>query len=139
MLFGMQQNPNVRNPVLDLMAENPGYRLFNQVSLGLGFIATIVLIIAGVGLLQSKSFGRTLSIGYGIYALLSGIVGLIASYVFLIQPLLERAQAAGGGPEQAGAIGGMIGGLFGGCLGLVYPILLLIFMCRRNVAEALKG
>ena len=56
-----------------------------------------------------------------------------------MKPLLDQANAAAGGPEQAAAIGGMIGGLFGGCLGMVYPIVLLIFMCRRNVAEALRG
>lgn len=139
MFFALPQNPNVRNPVLDLMAGSPAYRLFTQVTVGLGFIAAIVLIIAGIGLLQTKSFGRTLSIGYSIYAILSGIVGLVMSFVFLVKPLLEQAQAAGSGPEQAGAIGGMIGGLFGGCLGMAYPILLLIFMCRRNVVEALKG
>jgi hypothetical protein len=138
-VFFMPQNPNMRNPVLDLMAANPVYRLFTFVSMGLGVIAAFVLIVAGIGLLQTKSFGRTLSIGYSIYAILSGIVGMAFSFMFLIVPLLRQAEAARAGPEQAGAIGGMIGGLFGGCVGLAYPIVLLIFMCRRNVAEALKG
>ena len=138
MFFALPQNPNVRNPVLDLIAGSPGYRLFTLVTVGLGFIATIVLIVAGIGLFQTKSFGRTLSIGYSIYAIVSGIVGLGVNFVFLIRPLLEQAQAAGTGPEQAGAIGGIIGGSFGGCLGMAYPIVLLIFMCRRNVAEALR-
>jgi hypothetical protein len=137
MFFALPQDVRVRNPVLELLASSPGYRLFTQVTVGLGFIATIVLIAAGIGLLQTKSFGRTLSIGYSIYAILSGIIGLVVTFVFLVRPLLEQAQAPGRGPEQAGAIGGMIGGLFGGCLGMVYPIVLLIFMCRRNVAEAL--
>lgn len=138
MLMFMPQNPNVRNPVLELMANSPGYRLFNQISTGLGFIVAIVLVVAGIGLLQTKSFGRTLSIGYSIYALVAGVVGLIVSFMFLMKPLLEQAQAAGGGPERAGAIGGMIGGMFGGCVSLIYPIVLLIFMYRRNVVEALS-
>ncbi len=138
-LFLMPQNPNVRNPVLDLMADSPVYRLFNQVMIGLGCIAAIVLIVAGIGLLQTRPWGRTLSIGYSLYAILSGILGLAMSFVFLVKPLLDQANAAGGGPEQAAAIGGMIGGLFGGCFGMIYPIVLLIFMCRRNVAEALRG
>ena len=138
-LFFMPQNPNVRNPVMDLMANSPVYRLFNQVVIGLGFVAAIVLIVAGIGLLQTKPWGRTLSIGYSVYAILSGIVGLVMSFAFLVKPLMDQANAAGGGPEQAAAIGGMFGGLFGGCIGMVYPIVLLIFMCRRNVAEALRG
>jgi len=43
MLFLMPQNPNMPNPVLELMAENPAFRLFNQVATGLAFIAAIVL------------------------------------------------------------------------------------------------
>jgi hypothetical protein len=139
MMFLMPQNPNVRNPVLELMANSPGYRLFNQVSIGLGLVATIVLIAAGIGLLKMKPFGRLLSIGYSMYAIAGGVVGLAMSYVFLIQPLMEQAGAVGGGPEQAAAIGGAIGGLFGGCLGMAYPIILLIFMYRRNVVEALRS
>ena len=57
---------------------------------------------------------------------------------WLIGPLMERANAAGGGPEQAGAIGGIIGGAFGGCIGLIYPVLLLIFMMRPNVVQAFR-
>lgn len=133
------RNADLRNPVLELMAQSPAYRLFNQVGTALGFVAAIVLIVAGIGLLQTKPFGRTLSIGYSLYAILSALVGVIFSFVFLVKPLLEKAQAAGGGPEQAAAIGGMVGGALGGCIGTVYPILLLIFMCRRNVAEALHG
>jgi hypothetical protein len=137
-LFFMPQNAQAGNPVMELMASNPAYRLFNQVSIGLGFVATAVLIVAGIGLIRARPFGRTLSIGYSIYAILAGLAGLVVSYLFLVQPLMERANAGGAGPERAAAIGGMIGGLAGGCLGQIYPILLLIFMCRRNVAEALQ-
>src|SRR5687767_11532577 len=38
------------NPALQLIEENAFYRLFIQVGVGLGFIASIVLIVAGVGL-----------------------------------------------------------------------------------------
>ena len=133
------QKAGANNPVMELMANNAGYRLFNQITMGLGFVAAAVLIVAGIGLIQAKSYGRTLSIGYAIYAIVGGIVGIVVSYFFLVQPLLERAQAGAGGPERAAAIGGMVGGLIGGCLGQIYPIVLLIFMCRRSVAAYLQG
>ena len=43
------------NPALQLMDENAFYRTFNQVGVVLGFVATAVLIAAGVGLLQTKT------------------------------------------------------------------------------------
>jgi hypothetical protein len=137
-MFTMPSNVNIPNPILDLMANNAVYRTFIQVSLALGAVAVIVLIVAGVGLLRMKPMGRILSNCYGVYAILGGIVGMIVNFMFIVQPLLEQAGTARSGPAQAGAIGGIIGGTFGGLLGLIYPVLLLIFINRRNVVEALR-
>jgi hypothetical protein len=98
----------------------------------LGFVATIVLIVAGVGLLQSKAWARAASVWYGVYAIVLGIVGFIVNAVFLFGPLLAMAKQETG-PAAAGAIGGIAGGVFGGCIGLVYPTLVLIFMTRPHV------
>lgn len=133
------QNPNVPNPVIEIMNENPGYRVFQNVGIGLGFIATTVLIVAGIGLLKLKPFGRKLSIGYGIYVIISALVGFVVNWIFLLGPLMEKMNTLPPGPAQAGAIGGLIGGVAGPCIGLVYPVLLLIFMFRKNVIEAYRG
>jgi hypothetical protein len=101
--------------------------------MALGLVAAVVLVLAGVGLLMSKAWGRVLSIVYAIYAIVAAVVGWIASYFFVVAPLMERAAKMPASPEQAGAIGGAIGSLFGGCFGLLYPVLLLIFMCRSPV------
>jgi hypothetical protein len=95
------------------------------------------LLIAGIGLLLMKSWARTLSIIYAIYALVAGVLGLVVNFMFLVRPMLERAGQQHG-PEAAGALGGAIGGTFGGCLGLVYPILLLIFMTRPKLVAAFQ-
>jgi len=135
----MQALPNQPpNPVFELMEENQAYYVFTMVTMALGFVATVVLGLGGFGLLKMLAWGRHLSIGYAVYAIIAGIVGMIANWVWLIGPLMERANAAGGGPEQAGAIGGIIGGAFGGCIGLIYPVLLLIFMMRPNVVQAFR-
>jgi hypothetical protein len=128
-----------QNPVLDIMAENTTYRIFMQVSIILGLIATLVVIASGIGLLQLKPYGRTLAIVYGVYAVVAGIVGIIVNFVFIIGPLMQKASDAPAGPEQAAAIGGAIGGSFGGCIGLIYPVVLLFFMYRPNVVEAFRA
>ncbi|MCE9528115.1 MAG: hypothetical protein K8R36_18900 [Planctomycetales bacterium] len=126
------------NPALQLMETNAIYRTFTQVAVVLGFVATVVLIIAGIGLLQIRPYGRTLSIGYGVYSIVMNVLGMIINVAFVFPALLESANAAGGGPAAAGAWGGLIGGVFGGCMGFVYPGLLLYFMFRPNMVAAFK-
>ena len=112
--------------------------MFTFVSMGLGFIATCVLGIAGFGLVKMQAWGRQLSVIYAVYSIFAAIVGLIANWVWVFGPLMERANAMGPGPEKAGAIGGAIGGGIGGCLGAIYPIVLLIFMLRPSFVRALR-
>ena len=134
-LFLMPADTN--NPVIKLIHGSPGYALWLKVCIPLGVLSGLVLLAAGIGLLFLKSWARKLSIIYAIYAIVFAIVGMVANFIFLIQPMLEQARQQQG-PEAAGALGGAIGGSFGGCLGLIYPILLLIFMTRPNVVAAFQ-
>lgn len=135
----LPQDKSVPNPALELLMQNASYRMYFQVSLGLGFVAVVILIIGGIGLLLARPFGRSLSNAYGVYAIISGIAGMIVSYVLLIQPNLEKVTSDGSDPQvQAALIGGIAGGLLGGCLGEIYPILLLFFINRPKVVAALK-
>jgi hypothetical protein len=135
--FAIPQNPDMPNPVMEIMATNVVYSTFTKVSLGCSAIATLVLIAAGIGLLGMKPWGRMASIGYGIYAIVMGLVGLVINAVYVSMPLMQQASEMQG-PEAAGAIGGAIGGVVGGCIGLVYPALLLFFMTRPNVVQAFE-
>ncbi len=84
-----------------------------------------------------KTWGRPLSIGYGIYAILSGIVGSIFNYYIVVRPMMNEIGAQG--QNEAVAIGGAIGGIFGGCISLIYPVLLLFFMFTPRVKAAFSG
>ena len=138
MLVPLNPQMTKDNPALQLMEESAVYRTFTQVGLVLGFFATVVLIVAGIGLLTFRPYGRTLSIGYGIYAVVANVLGTIINVVYVFPALLEKANAAGGGPAAAGTYAGIFGGLFGTCLGLIYPVLLLYFMFRPNMVAAFK-
>ena len=138
-MFRTMQDPNVPNPVFEVMMENPAYATFSNVALVLGLVASIVLGVAGIGLLQVKPWGRHLSIGYGVYCIVMAVVGMVANYVFLFGPVMERLAELPPGPEKAGVTVGLVGGVCGGCVGLIYPIILLIFMYRANVIAAMKA
>ena len=79
--------------------------MFMKVSVLLGLVVCVVLVLAGVGLLRLRPWGRHLSIGYAVYAIIAGIVGLAINGYFLL-PLLEKASRMPAGPEQAGLLGG---------------------------------
>jgi hypothetical protein len=125
------------NPVIQTIHNNPSYAAWLKISLVLGMGASAALLAAGIGLLNLKPWARTLSIIYAIYAIVNVLVGGVANYIFLIQPMMQQAQQKQG-PEAAGAIGGAVGGMFGTCFGLVYPVLLLIFMLRPKVVAAFR-
>lgn len=129
---------NADNPVVEVMKSNPGYAAWLKLCIPLGLLSCAVLLVAGIGLLMLKAWARLLSIGYAIYALVFGVIGMVVNFLFMVRPLLEQARQESG-PEAAGAIGGAIGGSVGGCFSLIYPILLLIFMLRPNVVAAFRA
>jgi hypothetical protein len=120
------------NPVIPLMRESPLYLGFMYVSIPLGLLATAALLASGIALLNNKPWGRTLSIIYGWYAIIGAIVGAIINTAVLLPPALERSSGQMT-PEDAGLIGGALAGTCGALIGLIYPILLLIFMNRQSV------
>jgi hypothetical protein len=143
-LFGMivtiavlSASAGSNNPMVNIIRENPAFAAWMKINVPLGILSCVLLLAAGIGLLMLKEWARKLSIGYAIYAIVSGLVGTVLTFVFVTRPMLERASQAQG-PEAAGAIGGVIGGSIGGCVGLIYPVILLIFMLRPKVAAAFR-
>ncbi len=130
--FFIPPPPGNELPAGNLMQDDT-YRIFMYITIPLGFVATVALLAGGIGLLQNKAWGRTLSIGYAIYSLISGFIGLIVNVFLILLPTMQILPQLDPGPEKMGAIVGMIGGTFGGCVGLIFPALLLFFMTRPHV------
>jgi hypothetical protein len=123
------------NPQMDAL-QNPGYQAFTYASIGLGFVATIVLAIAGIGLLKLKSWGRSLSLGYAAYAIVMLIAGLVVSYIFIVQPAVALAEQGNDPQDQQQMVIQLVTFTAQGCLGFIYPFLLAFFMFRPNVKAA---
>jgi len=122
------------NPVIPLMRESALYQGFMYASIPLGLIASGALIASGIALLKDLPWGRTLAIIYGWYAIIGAIVGAIINALVLLPPALERS-AGQMTPEDAGLIGGALAGTCGALIGMIYPVLLLIFMNRAKVRD----
>jgi MFS family permease len=137
-MLAVQQNQQVPNPAWDLMRSNPNYYAYVVVSSLLSLVAAAVLALAGAGLLMVRPWGRYLSISYALYAILAAVVGGIVGYVYVTAPLLEKAARAQPGPEQLGMQIGAYATLFGTGIGLIYPVLLLVFMYRPGVLAAMQ-
>lgn len=134
----MPPNPGMPNPALDIFQSDGTYRLLIQAMLVLGVVFSLLLLAAGIGLLLSKAWGRTLSIAYGWYAIAAAVFGLVVNWIYLVQPMLANVNQAEG-PAAAAAIGGAVGGLLGGCFSVIYPIILLVFMGRPALRNALSA
>ena len=85
-------NADMNNPVIKIIHESPSYALWMKICIPLGLIVTVALLAAGIGLLKLKPWARTLSIAYGIYAIVFGIIGLVVNFFLLTKPLMEQAQ-----------------------------------------------
>ena len=93
-----------------------------------GLVTSTALGISGIGLRGMKSWGRKLAIAYSIYTIIAAIGGLYMTNKYLLEPLSHS--------DNPAAKGGVMGGYLGGLIGLAYPIVLLIFMNKRDVKEA---
>jgi len=74
LLFGAAAS---NNPVAKVIQENATYMAYLKVMIPVGILASITLLVAGIGLLMLKNWARYLSIGFGIYGVLSGLIGAI--------------------------------------------------------------
>jgi hypothetical protein len=123
------------NVPLQLMEESPLYRNFNRAEMVLGIAASIVLIVAGIGLLRLRPWGRKLAIGYGIYSVATDVIASIINLGFVFPILFQKAESASGIAMAAVWIA-LFSGIAATVCGLTYAGLLLYFMYRPNVVAA---
>jgi hypothetical protein len=122
------------NPILDKTLD-PGYRQGGIVFAVLSTIACAVLLLAGIGLLTSRRWGRTLSMGYGFYEILHAVAFLVFNYIFILGPIFAESRQANTPEATANAVGGAVGMIGVILVAMIYPVVLLIFMKSERVTR----
>ncbi len=109
------------------MTLSEGVKVWLMFSSVIGLVCSVLLIILGIGLLKLKPWARVWTFGYGLFTIAWGIMGMVLSIIFI---------SSGGYGFSPNVMPGVIGGFCGGIVGLIYPVLLVIFMRRENVIQA---
>lgn len=109
-------------------------RGWTMITQGLGFVANLVLLASGVGLLQMRPWGRRLAIYYAIYAVVVTVISTAISF-----SMIESQMQGMGGPggDERFVMGlAIVGGVIGVAISLLHPGLLWYFMTRPKIAAA---
>jgi hypothetical protein len=126
-----------KNPIVKLMHENQAYATWVKCTIPMDLLSFAFLLTAGIGLLRLSEWARKLSIAYGIYAILMDIAVAAANFVFL-RPMLAQTSFTDGAYTAPAATAAVIGAIMGGVFGLIYPVVLIVFMMRREIAAAFR-
>ena len=103
-------------------------------------ILSIVVIISGIGLLKFKPWGRKLANFYAVAYLILLVVGTAVSVYFTFIPALNEANTPGASPDKVvGAVFGAVGGILSVCVGLIYPICILIFLNKKRFVDQIMA
>jgi len=114
----------------------PASHAWGIVGGSVGMLAAVVLIVAGVGLLLMRPWGRAVSIGYAAWKVFWAFVNLAAMWLIMVPAMKQQ-------PAQMppGVLEGMmvVSSVVGLVIALAYPVLLLVFMTRPYVVAALRA
>ncbi|HEY7308619.1 MAG TPA: hypothetical protein VH643_04565 [Gemmataceae bacterium] len=118
----------------------PGYRAFTFGGLALSLMLDIMLLAAGIGLLNVQPWARWLSLVYAPISILNRLVSFVYQLVWVL-PVTQELYAKN--PAMAGmssfvTIGGGIG-LVVSLLFILYPIAVVVLMLLPSTAAAFRG
>lgn len=100
----------------------------------LGSITSVLMVAAGIGLVQYRGWGRKTFNIYAVLAILSGIFTIVMAAV---QTYPQPAGNMPMGPEQMEVFQRVVG-VVSGLVGMVFPVLGLVFVNRPKVVESLR-
>lgn len=130
LFLDLPKDPN--NPIQQIM-EDPTYKVLNIFMQVVGVVLAGLLLGSGIGLINGKLYGRRLAINYAIATMLFVLVGSAINIAYISLPAFAHAAELPDGPEKVGAIAGGSAIFVQPVCGLIYPVLLLIFMMRAPV------
>jgi hypothetical protein len=125
----------------------PAYQVINVVSTLASVVLAIMLISAGIGLMQMAPWGRTLSIAYGGVSLALKVFGAVYTILFLVpvldnvmQLMMPQVRTAQDRKLLETIMTFAKGAVYvGACLPMIYPVVVLLVMGQTSVREAFEG
>ena len=124
------------NSVFASMTADPGFQSWSHFSVGAEVVFAVILIASGVGLLLMQNWARLLSIIFAILEIIVVIAGPIVNHRMISNAMAAPLHGVPPGLIAAFIVFGLVVGIV---LSLAYPILLLVFMTRPKIIEALAG
>lgn len=119
-LVSLSSPSAANNPAWKAMHADPTIHAYTKISVVPGVLTTLGQVIAGIGLIRAREWGRKLAIGLALYAIPASLVGTYMS-IFHIVPVLAPAltDMASGSEAAKVAQYGMIGSA---AIGAVFAI-----------------
>ena len=132
-VLGATNVSEIPNPAMDAMKNSAFFNVWTWISTIGGLLASIVLVVSGIALLLKKDIGRRLAIYYAYYALFMAVVGVVLSIIYVYAPMWADLQ-----DSPVAAITVFAGAVIGTALSLLYPALILYFLNKPAVVQALN-
>ena len=134
MRLGLVTLPGAEDsPKHDLMLNNVGYRLMSDVMMGLGFVATIIIIAASIGMFTLKPWARLATIGWGAYNIIAGLAMMVVDHILVVTPLLKQFT---GKPEYSVIVISITVGYGIAAFFFGYYLLMIFMLTRPHVVQA---
>lgn len=121
----------------DLLRSDAFYASCMRINVVPATLFVIAQIISGIGLLKAREGARRIALFCGLYGILAGIFVGYLSYYHAIPFTIEYTLKTIKEPAVAEMTRAMskVGALAGLVLGLIYPVLSLVFLGRKSVRD----
>ena len=112
---------------LRMMGDTPLLRGWLMFSAVWSLLGAGVLLASGIGLWGLKAWARKLAVFYAALAIVMGLIAVTVTVASI------GSNSAMHGSQK---IGGIVGGVIGGMVGLVYNVLVIYFLSKREAKLA---
>jgi hypothetical protein len=123
----------------------PNYHAIETGDAVVDLVLCVLMLVSAVGLLQMRSWGRLLALGYAVLSILAHLASVVLTFALVVPAMadLSKEIAASGGQEaqvMAQAMRfGIIFAALAAALTAIYPIIVLIVLCLPSVRAAFAG
>lgn len=121
----------------DLLRHDPFYASCMRILIIPSTLMVLAQVVSGIGLFQAREGARRLAIFCGIYGVLAGIVVGWLTVEHLMPFTIEETLKTVKEPAVAEMTRSIarVSGIVGAALGLLYPVLVIIFLRRKKVRD----